>query len=80
MKSSGGLINATKSQIYAGIQVQELWKLLLESYNFHLWTSGKLSNIWEFLFVLFLEGEASWVRWHPNGLDLTRFHDLVGSS
>jgi hypothetical protein len=27
-----------------------------------------------------LEGETSMVRWHPNGLDLTRFHDLVGSS
>ena len=27
-----------------------------------------------------LEGEASMVRWHPNGLDLTLFHDLVGSS
>jgi hypothetical protein len=31
-------------------------------------------------FSNFLEGEASMVRWHPNGLDLTRFHDLVGSS
>jgi hypothetical protein len=32
------------------------------------------------VFVNLLEGEASMVRWHPNGLDLTRFHDLVGSS
>jgi hypothetical protein len=36
---------------------------------------GKMS-----VFVNLLEGEASMVRWHPNGLDLTRFHDLVGSS
>jgi hypothetical protein len=24
--------------------------------------------------------ESSMVRWHPNGLDLTLFYDLVGSS
>jgi hypothetical protein len=32
------------------------------------------------VFSMLLEGEASMVRWPPNGLDLTRFHDLVGSS
>jgi hypothetical protein len=32
------------------------------------------------IFLMVLEGEASMVRWPPNGLDLTRFHDLVGSS
>jgi hypothetical protein len=32
------------------------------------------------IFSMLLEGEASMVRWPPNGLDLTRFHDLVGSS
>jgi hypothetical protein len=32
------------------------------------------------IFSNLLEGEASMVRWHPNGLDLTRFRDLVGSS
>jgi hypothetical protein len=36
---------------------------------------GKMS-----VFSNILEGETSMVRWHPNGLDLTRFHDLVGSS
>jgi hypothetical protein len=36
---------------------------------------GKMS-----VFSKLLEGEASMVRWHLNGLDLTRFHDLVGSS
>jgi hypothetical protein len=36
---------------------------------------GKMS-----VFSNLLEGETSMVRWHPNGLDLTRFHDLVGSS
>jgi hypothetical protein len=36
---------------------------------------GKMS-----IFSNLLEGEASMVRWHPNGLDLTRFHDLVESS
>jgi hypothetical protein len=29
---------------------------------------------------MLLEGEASMVRWPPNGLDLTHFSDLVGSS
>jgi hypothetical protein len=29
---------------------------------------------------MLLEGESSMVRWPPNGLDLTSFHDLVGSS
>jgi hypothetical protein len=32
------------------------------------------------VFSNLLEGEASMVRWHLNGLDLTRFHDLAGSS
>jgi hypothetical protein len=32
------------------------------------------------IFSMLLEGEASIVRWIPNGLDLNRFHDLVGSS
>jgi hypothetical protein len=32
------------------------------------------------VFSNLLEGETSMVRWHPKGLDLTRFHDLVGSS
>jgi hypothetical protein len=32
------------------------------------------------VFSNLLEGETSMVRWHPNGLDLTHFHDLVGSS
>jgi hypothetical protein len=32
------------------------------------------------VFSNLLEGETSMVRWHPNGLDITRFHDLVGSS
>jgi hypothetical protein len=32
------------------------------------------------IFSMLLEGEASMVRWLLNGLDLTRFHDLVGSS
>jgi hypothetical protein len=32
------------------------------------------------VFSNLLEGETSMVRWHLNGLDLTRFHDLVGSS
>jgi hypothetical protein len=32
------------------------------------------------VFSNLLEGESSMVRWHPNGLDLNRFHDLVGSS
>jgi hypothetical protein len=36
---------------------------------------GKMS-----IFSMLLEGEASMVRWPPNGLDLTHFHDLVGSS
>jgi hypothetical protein len=36
---------------------------------------GKMS-----VFANLLEGEASMVRWHPNGLDLTCFHDLVGLS
>jgi hypothetical protein len=36
---------------------------------------GKMS-----VFSNLLEGETYMVRWHPNGLDLTRFHDLVGSS
>jgi hypothetical protein len=36
---------------------------------------GKMS-----IFSMLLEGETSMVRWHPNGLDFTRFHDLVGSS
>jgi hypothetical protein len=31
-------------------------------------------------FSMLLEGETSMVRWHLNGLDLTCFHDLVGSS
>ena len=26
---------------------------------------------------MLLEGEDSMVRWPPNGLDLTHFHDLV---
>jgi hypothetical protein len=38
-------------------------------------TRGKMS-----IFLNLLEGETSMVRWHPNGLDLTRFHDLAGSS
>jgi hypothetical protein len=29
---------------------------------------------------MLLEGEASMMRWPLSGLDLTRFHDLVGSS
>ena len=32
------------------------------------------------IFSMLLEGETSMVRWHLNGLDLTHFHDLVGSS
>jgi hypothetical protein len=36
---------------------------------------GKMS-----VFLNLLEGEDSMVRCHLNGLDLTRFHDLVGSS
>jgi hypothetical protein len=32
---------------------------------------GKIS-----VFSNLLEGETSMVRWHMNGLDLTRFHDL----
>jgi hypothetical protein len=36
---------------------------------------GKMS-----IFSNLLKGETSIVRWHLNGLDLTRFHDLVGSS
>jgi hypothetical protein len=32
------------------------------------------------VFSMLIEGEDSMVRWHLNGLDLTRFHDLVGSS
>jgi hypothetical protein len=36
---------------------------------------GKMS-----IFSMLLEGEASMVRWPSNHLDLTRFHDLVGSS
>jgi hypothetical protein len=32
------------------------------------------------IFSMLLEGEASMVRWPSNGLDLTCFHDLVGSS
>ena len=32
------------------------------------------------IFSNLLEGETSMVRWYPNGLDLTHFHDLVGSS
>ena len=31
------------------------------------------------VFLNLLEEETFVVRWHPNGLDLTRFHDLVGS-
>jgi hypothetical protein len=37
-------------------------------------TRGKMS-----VFSNLLEGETSMVRWHLNGLDLTRFQDLVGS-
>jgi hypothetical protein len=36
---------------------------------------GKMS-----IFSMLLEEEASMVRWPLNGLNLTRFHDLVGSS
>jgi hypothetical protein len=36
---------------------------------------GKMS-----IFLMLLEGETSMVRWPQNGLDLTHFHDLVGSS
>jgi hypothetical protein len=36
---------------------------------------GKMS-----VFSNLLEGETSMVRWNLNGLDLNRFHDLVGSS
>jgi hypothetical protein len=36
---------------------------------------GKMS-----IFSMLPEGEDSMVRWPPNGLDLTEFHDLVGSS
>jgi hypothetical protein len=36
---------------------------------------GKMS-----VFLNLLEGETSMVRWHLNGLDVTNFHDLVGSS
>jgi hypothetical protein len=36
---------------------------------------GKMS-----IFSMLLEGESSMVRWPLNGLDLTLFHDLVGSS
>jgi hypothetical protein len=32
------------------------------------------------IFLMLLEGETSMARWHPNSLDITRFHDLVGSS
>jgi hypothetical protein len=32
------------------------------------------------IFSMLLEGEASMVRWPLNGLDITCFHDLVGSS
>jgi hypothetical protein len=32
------------------------------------------------VFLMLLEGEASMVRWPLNGLDLTHFHDLVGTS
>jgi hypothetical protein len=32
------------------------------------------------IFSMLLEGEDSIVRWPPNSLDLTRFHDLLGSS
>jgi hypothetical protein len=32
------------------------------------------------IFLMLLEGEASMVRWPPYGLDITHFHDLVGSS
>jgi hypothetical protein len=30
--------------------------------------------------MMLLEGEAYMVRWPLNGLDLSHFHDLVGSS
>ena len=36
---------------------------------------GKMS-----VFSNLLEGETSMVRWHPNDLELTLFHDLVGLS
>jgi hypothetical protein len=36
---------------------------------------GKMS-----IFSMLLEEESSMARWLPNGLDLTHFHDLVGSS
>jgi hypothetical protein len=32
------------------------------------------------IFSMILDGEASMMRWTLNGLDLTHFHDLVGSS
>jgi len=52
--------------IYAGFTIARVRKCL------HM---GKMS-----VFSMLLEGEASMVRWHPNVLDLNRFHDLVGSS
>jgi hypothetical protein len=46
-----------------------------------------MSRVWKSLYVgkmsifsMLLEGESSMMRWLLNGLDLTRFHDLVGSS
>jgi hypothetical protein len=52
-----------------------------------VFTGCSIARVREFLhvgkmsvFSNLLEGETSMVRWHPNGLDLTRFHDLVGSS
>jgi hypothetical protein len=52
-----------------------------------VFTSFSIARVREFLhvgkmsvFSNLLEGETSMVKWHPNGLDLTRFHDSMGSS
>jgi hypothetical protein len=51
---------------FAGFSIDRVQECL------HMGKTSVFSNI--------LEGETSMVRWHSNGLDLTNFHDLVGSS
>ena len=55
-----------KFLVFAGCTIVRVWKFPY---------MGKMS-----IFSMILEGEAYIVRCLPNGVDLTRFHDLVGSS
>ena len=68
--------NVRECLILAGCAIARLREVhrLLYRQGARMLTRGKTS-----IFSNLLEGETSMVRWLPNGLDLTHFHDLVGS-